>query len=93
MLEVTALGVTGLGLWRGTEAENNTRDPQETQPVLTVCSREMLRSRDKIEGSQPYLEGFRVSEVKHWAGKHPLRKAGIPAALWPEHAEAWDIFA
>ena len=45
-----------------------------TWPELTVCSREMLRSRDKVEGSQPYLEGFWVSEVKHWSGKHPVRK-------------------
>ena len=37
-LEATALVVTGLGLWRGTEAENNW-DPQETRPELTAAER------------------------------------------------------
>ena len=36
MLE--ALVVTGLGLWRGTEAENNW-DPQEARPELTAAER------------------------------------------------------
>ena len=30
--------VTGLGLWRGTEAENNW-DPQEARPELTAAER------------------------------------------------------
>lgn len=75
--------------------------PGNTASVDCLQQRD-AEGRDKIEGSQPYLEGFRVSEVKHWAGKHPLRKQAFlllsgpntqkPGTYLPNRNSGADIF-